>query len=273
MPVKQKAGSATGMKKSILFLILAAILAFAAVAESSVDKNASGIELTEINMSGHPDWWPFMEKNGSAIEGIGPDVAVAVFEPFNTTVNCNYVGNWEQSLNLGKIGTIDGLVAAYKTREREKYFNYTIPYASDPVVLFFQNQTVLVYRDTNDLFGKRIVAMVGDSYGQELDDLLVQTANISLVRVDNPKSAFAMLENDSADYFIYSYWAGQRVIARENLEGFDNSTVVAEELFYMAISKKSPWASRMDEINASLEKLIQVGAVDEMIKATNTKLA
>jgi ABC-type amino acid transport substrate-binding protein len=77
-----------------------------------------------------------------------------------------------------------------------------------------------------------------------------------MTRVATPEEAFALVKDGKADYFIYSLYAGRKVINQDTLTGLVESNVVSSQPFYIGISKKSPYAKYMKEINASLEKLI-----------------
>ena len=206
-------------------------------------------------VSGHPDWKPIMWKEGNNIVGIGPEVTRMVFKDINVEVDSRYVGSWDVVQEKAKTGEIDAIVALYKTKEREEYLYYSVPYTVDPIVLFFKKGEGFAYSQKENLIGKKGVATVGDSYGQELDDFIIQ-ANLNMVRVYTPEQAFALLREGKADYFIYSLYAGRKVLNETGASGFEESGVISNQLFYIGVSKKSPYANYMKEINASLEKLI-----------------
>nr|MBP6914450.1 hypothetical protein [Candidatus Parcubacteria bacterium] len=65
-----------------------------------------------------------------------------------------------------------------------------------------------------------------------------------------------LLEEGKVDYFIYSAYAGRKMISEANLSDIEEAAIVSNQLFYMGISKKSPYAKHMGDINSSLEKLI-----------------
>lgn len=247
-------------KKVVLVLaVLAAVILIAACATTS---SVPIKEKKTIIMSGHADWWPVMkwDKVNNTISGIGPNAARMVFNGMGIEVDSQYVGSWETVQQKLKTGEIDGVCAIYKTREREEYLYYSIPYTTDPIALYIKKGKGFTYRQKEDLIGKSGVATVGDSYGQEFDDFIIQS-NLSMVRVATPQQAFALLNEEKVDYFIYSAYAGRKVLSEENLSGFEEAAIVSDQLFYMGISKKSPYAKYMGEINASLEKLIAEGKI------------
>lgn len=245
------------MTKVILMAILA-VMALAATVSGAVNETAKE-DFSEINLSEHKNWAPFMDPDGM---DISVKVSKLVFAKLGAEVNVPDVGNWDDVQKSIETGMIDGAVGAYINDVRKNYSIFSIPYANDPVVFYFPSEKSFVYNGTDSLVGKKIVAMFGDSYGQAMDIIL---ANLSVIRVYEPVDAFKMLDNGSVDLFIYAYWSGQIVNDCVRFK-VDNSTSVANPFFHIQISKKSPWASRMDEINASLQKVIDSDAIDQMLK-------
>jgi polar amino acid transport system substrate-binding protein len=232
----------------IAVLVLALALAGCTTTVSSTEKKPV------VLASGHPDWAPVMYQDGKSISGIGPDVVKKVFTRMGFEVNCSYAGPWAIVQQKARSGDIDVIVALYKTKEREDYLYFSKPYTIDPIVLFFKKDKAFTYTKKEDLLGKKGIATLGDSYGQEIDDFIV-AKNLDVARVLTPQQAFESLDN-GRDYFIYSKYAGERVIAETNLSGFEESGIVSSQPFYIGVSKKSKYADRMDEINANLDKLI-----------------
>jgi len=238
--------------KKISTLIIAAMLGLILIA---CCVNSPPSEKPSAIVSGHPDWKPIMWRDGNNISGIGPEVARMVFRDIGVEVDSRYVGSWDVVQEKAKTGEIDAIVALYKTKAREEYLYYSVPYTVDPIVLFFNSGEGFVYNQKENLIGKKGIATIGDSYGQELDDFIIQ-ANLSIIRSYTPEEAFLLLKEEKADYFIYSLYAGRKVIAESKLAGFEESNVVSNQLFYIGVSKKSSYAKYMNEINSSLKKLI-----------------
>jgi polar amino acid transport system substrate-binding protein len=237
------------MKKILCVIaVLALALAFA-----GCTTTVSSTEKNPVLASGHPDWAPIMYKDGNNISGIGPNLTRAIFKEMGLNVKIVYAGSWDVVLEKAKHGELDVIVGLYKTEEREEYLCFSEPYATDPVVLFLNENNLFDYNKKEDLVGKKGVATVGDSYGQEIDDFIV-AENLNISRVSNPEEAFKRLQDGKVDYFIYSAYAGDRVIAEKKLLGFEKSKIVSSQPFYIGVSKKSKYADRIPEINAALKK-------------------
>jgi len=243
------------MKKALMGIGILALCGIIAGCAISWQKQNDESQKQVVLVSGHPDWKPIMYKSGESIAGIGVEVTQSVFKDIGFGVNAKYVGAWDIVQEQAKQWAIDVIVALYKTKEREQYLDYSIAYTQDPIVLFFSEGKSFAYTGKENLVGKKGIATIGDSYGQELDDFIVN-APLDMTRVDTPQAAFTLLQEGKADYFIYSLYAGQKVINELSFTGIEESSVVSSQPFYIGISKKSPYAKYLNEINASLQKMI-----------------
>jgi len=221
--------------------------------------------------SGHPQWPPIMWQNNDKIIGVGPQLVAKIAQDLNLNIESKYSGLWNVVQDKVKTGDIDMLVAAYKTKEREEYMDYSIPYTIDPVALFVKKDKKFVYSKWKDLIGKKGVATVGDSYGQEFDDFL--KANLYVTRLDTVQEAFDALISERADYFLYALYSGEKELAAVNLEAKIEAcpTYVTSENFYITISKKSALGKFLPRINLLLNKYRKDGTIDSLI-AANKKL-
>jgi len=212
--------------------------------------------------SGHPNWMPYMgtDKSGEYNVGIGPNTTMLAFETIDVKVISKNLGSWENAQELAKKGEIDGLVAAYKTKEREDFYVFSVPYAYDNVTIFSLKENAFVFVKKEDLLSKNGIATIGDSYGQEMDDYIIQ-ANVPMVRASSPEQAFTMLAEKKGDYVIYSSDSGRKLIKEMNLSGVVESEPVARQSFHVAISKKSKYAKDIGAINTAIENMIAKGTI------------
>lgn len=146
--------------------------------------------------SGHTDWAPIMYQEGNKIIGAGPEIITKIFDELGIKVNSKYVGSWDVVQEKAKDGSIDVIVAAYKTTEREAYMDYSIPYTIDPVVLVVKKGNDFAYEDWEDLVGKKGIVMTGDSYGQAFDNILL-TDKLTVEEVGTPEEAFSLWKRRS----------------------------------------------------------------------------
>ncbi|MFA5358543.1 MAG: transporter substrate-binding domain-containing protein [Patescibacteria group bacterium] len=249
-------------KHLILVLLILAIILFAVYYYVSVSRT----ERQEIFVaSGHPEWAPIMWQQQGRIVGAGPDLVTKIFTDLGVKIESKYTGLWDMVQQKAKVGSVDVLVAVYKTAERETYMDYSIPYTTDPIAVVVKKGSDLKYNQWEDLVGKLGVLTVGDSYGQEFDDFAA--AKLSTIRANSAIEAVNSLEDGSADYFVYALYSAERMIAKNGLQ--DKIEIlpkyVAEENFYVTISKVSPLAKYLPEINSLIKKYKADGTIDQMI--------
>jgi polar amino acid transport system substrate-binding protein len=224
---------------------------------------------TAVVASGHPEWPPIMYQKGDVIDGAGPALVAKIFGDLGLQVSFPAEGAWDVVQSKAKTGEVDVLVAAYKTDERLTYMEYSEPYTVDPIVLFVAKGKTFPFAKWDDLVGKKGVAMVGDSYGQEFDDYSAQSLQVA--RVGTVQEALDMLKNGTADYFLYSLYAGNVQLKDTNqMDAFVSlQKPVANEDFYITISKKSPFVKYMPQINALIEKYKADGTIDALVAQYN----
>jgi polar amino acid transport system substrate-binding protein len=271
--------------KNTTIMILLAVLLVAVVvifnvlsgkkeSSTSILENAAkpAEEVTAYIASGHPEWPPIMWKSGDQIIGVGPELLQLIANDLGIKIVSSYTGLWDEVQAKAKSGTVDLLVAAYKTQEREAYMDYSIPYTVDPIALFVKKGKALKYSQWSDLAGKRGVATVGDSYGQKFDDYI--KSKLSVQRVKTATEAFDLVGKGKADYFIYALYSGEKAIIAGKMQGkfAPLEKYVAEENFYITISKKSQLAPQLPEINKLIEKYKNDGTIEKLIEANKLKM-
>jgi polar amino acid transport system substrate-binding protein len=222
--------------------------------------------------SGHPEWPPIMYQQDDKIVGAGPEIFGKLFKELDVEVVFRYEGTWEEAQKKAKAGSVDVLVAAYKTPERETYMDYSIPYTVDPVVLVVKKGKPFPYEKQEDLVGKKGVVMTGDSYGADFDKFIKD--KLTVAAVATPDEAVSMLDKETADYFVYAQYSAEGYIFDKKLSDKLEiiSKPVANENFYLTISKKSAYANLMPKINKLLEKYIADGTIDKMIESNKNVL-
>ncbi len=218
----------------------------------------------ELIASGHPQWPPVMFKEGEVVTGAGPELIRKIFGDLGIKVQTPYVGAWEDVLSKAKTGQIDVIVAAYKVKEREEYMMYSDPYTTDPLAVFVATDKTFDFKNLSDLVGKSGVGMIGDSYGQEFDDY--SAAHLNLRRVQTCEEAFDLIAQHKADYFINSLYAGNLEIKKSKLTQVTHlPKFISEQNFYITISKQSPFAQYLSDVNRLIKKYKEDGTIDQLV--------
>ncbi|MFA5925800.1 MAG: transporter substrate-binding domain-containing protein [Parcubacteria group bacterium] len=257
-------------KKTTWLIVALVILALAAFLDFGIfSKNKLPAELI---VSGHPEWPPIMYQQNDQIVGAGPEIVAKIFQELGIKVVPKFEGSWETVQSKAKDGSVDVLAAAYKTAERETYMDYSIPYTVDPVVLVTKKGKAFPYDKWDDLVGKNGVVTTGDSYGQDFDNFLKE--KLTAQKVGAPAEAFALLDQGKADYFVYALYSAENYFFQQ--KAADRFEIipkyVSSENFYLTVSKKSPFASLLPQVNALLEKYKADGTIDRIIESKKQSL-
>jgi polar amino acid transport system substrate-binding protein len=244
--------------------LAAALLVCLAACQSSSSPTSPGAA-HRLTVSGHPEWPPVMFRSGAAIDGAGPALVRKIFADLKISAAFEYQGAWDEVQAKARTGAVDVLVAAYKTTERQGYMLYSEPYTTDPIALFVAKGKAFPFGSWDVLIGRKGVAMVGDSYGQQFDDFAA--AKLQLTRAGTVAQAFDLIASGQADYFLYSLYAGDDELKKTGAAGRFESlpTYVSEEPFYLTISRKSPLVTYLPLINQQLEKYMADGTVKALI--------
>jgi len=252
------------MKKNntLVSVLIIAILLVVIVAGYFIKNQVS----EKLIISGHPEWAPIMYQQDDEIVGAGEEIASMIFKELGVETVSKYEGTWDVVQNKMKSGVIDVLVAAYKTTEREAYMNYSIPYTVDPVVLVVKKGYAFPYSEWGDLVNKKGVVTTGDSYGIGFDNYIEESLIVQ--NVSTVEEAFTLLDNEEVDYFVYALYSAENYIFNNDIA--DQVEIipnyVSAENFYLTISKKSPFAELLPEINVLLEGYINDGVITEIIE-------
>ena len=144
------------MIKKTVFLIVACCLFLG----SSV--NAQGITL------GYVDFPPYeFEKNGKPA-GILVIIVETLFQKADIPLTLKSLP-FKRAYSYAKAGKINGLFNFYKTKERLKFFDYTEPIITNPLVLFVRKDSILKFDTLEDLKGIEIGVMRGYTYGTDFE--------------------------------------------------------------------------------------------------------
>jgi polar amino acid transport system substrate-binding protein len=218
-------------------------------------------------VSGHPEWPPIMYQAGDKIVGAGPEIITKALADLGLIAEFKAVGSWDVAQEKARSGEVDFLVAAYLTKEREEYMDYSIPYTVDPISLVVKADSEFPYEKWTDLVGKKGVVMVGDSYGQQFDTFIKDNLDVQVV--NSAAAAFDMIVSGQADYFVYALYSAEKDIAQNDRTGQVKilPEYVSTENFYLTVSKKSPFAHYLPEINERLQQYKNDGTIDGIINA------
>lgn len=248
--------------RGVIWRVLSAALIAVVLAGCASTKDAN-----VIIVSGNPSYPPVSWKKDNTLIGVGPDVCKTIFKRLGEDCNVVYEGDWAQIQEATKKGEVDVIVAAYKNREREEYMDYSVPYISDPVVIFVKQGREFKFKSWKDLVGKKGVTGVGESYGQEMDEIIKTKLDVKRASM---KECFNMLldEKDPVRYVIAGKFPG--VLGAKYYNVFHRikylPTPFTVQNFYVTFSKKSKFKNLLPEFNEKLNDMKKSGEVQTLIQ-------
>lgn len=152
------------MKKLLAGLLSAAMVFTLVGCGSSKDHLATIQDKGEITIGLEGDWQPFSyhDKDDKLV---GVDVEVAKNIAKKLGVKANIVeGKWDGLLTGLSTGTYDLVINGVDiTKEREKKFDFSTPYAYDHTVLVVRNDNTTI-TSFDDLKGKTTANSIGSTY-------------------------------------------------------------------------------------------------------------
>lgn len=216
--------------------------------------------------SGPDNWWPFGYRVGNVTEGIGTYAQEETAKEMGIPFESKYLGSWDVTLDKSKAGKEVQVIDCYKTEERDWFIFADQPFAYDPITAYSLNGSSFAFASVEELGDYTGIGTPGDSYGQEIDDL-ISSGKIKLIIVNNATVAYQYLREGKADYFLYSAWAGRKAMVDNDCAGeFNESGVIYWQPFYLGVSRNSGLACSMDDFNAAMDKVIKSGRINDKLK-------
>jgi len=217
--------------------------------------------------SGHPNYAPFMWREGDKIVGVGSELTEIIFGKIGIKVEGKYVGNWRRVQVSAKHGEVDVITGIYMTDERKTYLVYPPnPYVTISAVVWVWKGKAFKFEKWEDLIGKKGTAVLGESFGKNFDNFIKEKLDIE--RVPQFILNFKKLEKGRADYMPYGLYPG---LIQAKLFGYADKieylpTPLYSEGLYIAISKRSKFNKYLHEFEKGIKETIAAGTVDKLIK-------
>ena len=247
------------MWKTILILsaLMGCLPSWAVALEGSIQD--------PIVISGHPDYPPFMWREGDRIVGVGPDMAGMILNRLGKPHDNRFLGPWKRVQENARHGKVDLIVGIYLNIEREAYLDVSEPFYEDPTSVFAVKGNTFPLAGRQDLVDRRGVTLFGDSFGESMDRFIEK--ELRMIRVYSVDMMIDHLLSGKAEYLFFGYYAVR--ITANRLGVGQKLSVVKKDLvvenFYFAFSKQSPHKGLLPAINRQIRRLRDEGRVDALI--------
>jgi polar amino acid transport system substrate-binding protein len=226
----------------------------------------------EPTISVHPSAHPYGWHDKNELKGAVVELVKVIANDLNIKVK-PLILPWARSINDVKTGKLDMVLTTFYTKERANDILFTIPYSHMDTSVFVAKGKEFEFNKWEDLIGKQCLTIVGDSQGDKWDNF--EKNNLDVTRVVNIKQIFEMLKNHRADFAVFPKISTLREIKDM---GYANdivnlSTPITSQGIYIGISKKSPYAHLLPQINAKIEEYTKNGFFDKLVdKAFDDKI-
>ncbi|WP_421863234.1 substrate-binding periplasmic protein [Motiliproteus sp.] len=219
-----------------------------------------------IKACGHPFYPPVSWVQQGQLLGVAPKVSQLLFNALGYEVELQAESNWKRCLRQVEQGQVDIVVAAYRIAERERYLHFSSqPVISDPISLFINRQHPFSFDRLEDLEGKTVGLLLGDSFGDKFDRYLRDHTRIEYV--SSGLQNFGKLALGRIDFMPLGRLSGE--LQSQKL-GFNQivplDPVISTEYYYLAIGHHSDLAHHLPKIDLHLTRMRQDGTLTRLIQ-------
>ncbi|MDN6855422.1 transporter substrate-binding domain-containing protein [Pseudomonas sp. CAN2814] len=240
---------------SLLSLALTLLVAFG---------NASAAQ--PIRYCDYPVYPPISWSDGHEVRGLAPQTVRNVLGELGYEVQTVVLGNWKRCLLDAAEGRVD-VVLAYQTPQRDDGLLFSrVPVLREEVAIFYNRRKPVRFDQLDDLANYRGGLLFGESYGPQFDRFVAEHGNVEWV--SDSRQNFGKLIRQRIDFIAHERRTGTLFV--EQLAGGQDIAALPRPLtvdyLRIAVSRHSPLAARMDEIDALLKKRVDDGSVDRWLQ-------
>jgi polar amino acid transport system substrate-binding protein len=248
------------MKSPSLVHILVVIIVLMVVFQSAKSQ------AKELIACGHPYYPPVSWVQHQQVIGVAPAVVKLIFGELGYQVRLDKVGNWKRCLWEVKKGYADIVVAAYRIASREPNFAFSQQHiVADPIGVFVNPNKNKNYHSLNDLKGKTVGLLFGDSFGDSLDKFIDDNNQVEYV--SKGQQNFKKLAHGRIDFMPLGIVSGK---LQTKKFGYDKQIIVAPfkletEYYYLALGHHSELSQHLPYINQRLKQLHDNGTIQQLL--------
>lgn len=224
-------------------------------------------EGASVRYCDYPVYPPISWEDGAGeVRGVAPRAVREVLGRLDLAVDVVVLGNWRRCLTDSAEGRVD-LVIAYRSPAREAYLAFgREPLLHEEVALFYHRDRPLAVSRLDDLARYRGGLLFGESYGPSFDAFIA--ARGAVERVASNHQNFGKLIRGRIDYIAHERRTGQLLIERmPGAEAIEMLPLtLAEDALYFAVSRHSPLAQRLDELDREVARLVASGRIEAWLR-------
>ena len=243
------------------FLMAVCIL----TAYAPLEARGKSLETIRLGAFEYP---PFYWEEKGEVRGIAVEIIDQLFRRLGTGTSLRLFP-LKRALGYAREGIIDGIMILIKTPERTEFLYYTDPVITVRGLIWFaadRKGGLVHFNRLEDLRPYVTGATLGYSYGPEFDELL---KTMKVQRVASDYLNYKKLMAHRIDIFPGNEIVAKGLFKRHpELRGkFNHSDrSFIEWKLHMGISKKSPLARYIPEINTIIDELDKAGLIRKTVE-------
>ena len=194
--------------------------------------------------------------NDAEVSGLGQQLLAQVLSKAGIRLQRHFEGNWKRCLAGLKAGSIDFVASAYITDQRKLFMQYTEePLSNDPVHLFMWHSRQLKITDWQDLIGKRMVALHGDSHGQRFDQFA--SKKLDVTEVNSVAQALKMLATGRADFMAGGLHPWTLRVQAHGYKGriLSSRKIIENQPLHIGVAKNSRCRGQLSGVDQYLREI------------------
>jgi len=176
---------------------------------------------------------------------------------------------WARAIDSLKYGECDGIPLMMKTKERESYLKYTDPVVENREVLYYLPERIgnFQWNTLKDLKGLKIGMVRGYAYADYFMEGLKEH-NLQVSYVKDATMNLAMLKAGRVDMIIEDETIAKGILAQDPTWAKRIATpnkIVSKYYWHIGISRQSPLANHIDDINSVLDNMREDGSLRRIL--------
>ena len=218
-----------------------------------------------LSACGHPFYPPVSWIKEGKLLGLAPAVSTLLFTELGYQIKLEADSNWKRCLRQVEQGNADIVVAAFRISSRERYLRYSSePVIADPISLFINRDKPFSFTRLDDLQGKTVGLLLGDSFGDEFDNYLLQ--NNTIEYVSSGEQNFGKLALGRIDFMPLGRLSGelQSIKLGFSPQIKPHDRVITTEYYYLAVGRNSDLVKHLPYINRRLQEMREDGTLTRL---------
>ena len=205
------------------------------------------------------DFPPYSWQESGNAKGIQIQIVNSIFKNAHIELELIYLP-FKRAYQNVKAGKIDGLFNFYQTPERLQWFDYSVGFIENPLVIFKKTDRLV---DIKNLTGLKVGVMRGYTYGSKFDNATHFTRYI----VDSHESAFLLLQKNRIDVYPCDYrvgnWHIEKLALQKEIDSISQPLKIMEGHIGFT---KNVHQKNIQMINKAIKQMIKSGEIDKIIK-------